>query len=182
MPLATKSLGRTDESWLIQVAVQLKVLETHFANLSQAGVVELTHLQTGVKLNRTEIDSLFLAVTDGPEGRRTNALVTCEAKQQKDPILGSQVIEQVASAYASVKNLDLKIESVIPIALKALRDRAAIYVAEFEPWTAEEAAVPEAERKDLVVSCSAVYRLTPPVPGIGFTPRKPQKVGKTPGL
>jgi hypothetical protein len=31
MPLATKSLGRTDESWLIQVAVQLKVLESHFA-------------------------------------------------------------------------------------------------------------------------------------------------------
>jgi hypothetical protein len=182
MPLATKSLGRMDESWLIQVAVQLKVLETHFANLSQAGVIELAHLQTGVKLNRTEIDSLFLAVTDGPEGQRANALVTCEAKQQKDPILGSQVIEQVASAYASVKKLDLKIESVIPIAVKALRERAAIYVAEFEPWTAEEAEVPEADRKELVVSCSAVYRLTPPVPGIGFTPRKPRKVGKTPGL
>lgn len=67
MSLATKSLGRLDESWLIQVAVQLKILETHFANLSQAGVVELTHLQTGVKLNRTEIDSLFLAIIAGPE-------------------------------------------------------------------------------------------------------------------
>jgi hypothetical protein len=182
MPLATKSLGRTDESWLIQVAVQLKVLETHFASLSAAGVVELTHLQTGVKLNRTEIDSLFLAVTDRPEGNRTHALVTCEAKQQKDPILGSQVIEQIASAYSSVKNLDLQIASVIPVALKALKNRAAIYVAEFEPWTADEAAADESDRKELVVSCSAVYRLSPPVPGVGYIPRKPRKVGKTPGL
>jgi hypothetical protein len=164
------------------VAVQLKVLETHFANLSQAGVIELTHLQTGVKLNRTEIDSLFLAVTDGPAGKRTNALVTCEAKQQKDPILGSQVIEQIASAYASVRDLDLRIESVIPIALKALKDRAAIYVAEFQPWSAEEAAVAETERKELVVSCSGIYRLKPPVPGIGFRSSKPRTVGKTPGL
>jgi hypothetical protein len=81
-----------------------------------------------------------------------------------------------------VKNLDLKIESVIPIALKALKDRAAIYVAEFEPWTAEEAAAAEGDRKELVVSCSAVYRLTPPVPGIGYTPRRPRSIGKTPGL
>lgn len=108
--------------------------------------------------------------------------MTCEAKQQKDPILGSQIIEQIASAYSSVKNLDLKIESVIPIALKALKDRAAIYVAEFEPWTSLEAAAPEADRKELVVSCSAVYRLSPPVPGIGHTPRKPRTVGKTPEL
>ena len=180
LPLTTKSLGRQDESWLIQVAVQLKVLESHFANLSQVGVVELTHLQTGVKLNRTEIDSLFLAVVSKDEETRVNALVTCEAKQQKDPILGSQIVQQVASAYASVRNLNLNIDLVIPVALKSLKRRAAIYIAEFEPWTAEEAQVPEDERKELVVNSSGVYRLSPPVPGIGFTPRKPRKVGKTP--
>lgn len=180
IPLTTKSLGRQDESWLIQVAVQLKVLETHFANLSQVGVAELTHLQTGVKLNRTEIDSLFLAVVSSAEGSRSNALVTCEAKQQKDPILESQIVQQVASAYASVKNLDLNIDQIIPVALKSLKGRAAIYVAEFEPWSAAEAQALESERKELVVSCSGVYRLSPPVPGIGYTPRKPRNVGKTP--
>jgi hypothetical protein len=180
IPLTTKSLGRTDESWLIQVAVQLKVLENHFANLSEVGVIELTHLQTSVKLNRTEIDSLFLAVVSNAEGRRLNALVTCEAKQQKDPILESQIIQQVASAYASVKNLDLNVELVIPVALKTLKGRASIYVVEFEPWTIGEAGAGEADRKELVAAYSAVYRLHPPVPGIGYTPPKPKKVGKKP--
>lgn len=180
IPLATKSLGRADESWLIQVAVRLKVLETHFANFSQAGVVELTHLQTSVKLNRTEIDSLFLAIVSDADGLRQNALVTCEAKQQKDPILENQIVQQVVSAYASIKNLDLNVALVIPVALKSLKGRAAIYVAEFEPWTIAEAEAAEVDRKELIVGGSAVYRLSPPVPGIGYTPRKPRKVGKTP--
>jgi hypothetical protein len=180
IPLATKSLGRQDESWLIQVAVQLKVLESHFANLSQAGVIEVTHLQTGVKLNRTEIDSLFLAVVSAADGQRVNALVTCEAKQQKDPILETQVVQQVVSAYESVRNLDLNIDLVIPIALKSLKGRAAIYVAEFEPWTPSEAQAPEEKRKELVVAYSGVYRLCPPVPGIGYTAPKPRNVGKRP--
>ena len=138
IPLATKSLGRQDESWLVQVAVQLRVLETHFANLSDVGVIEVTHLQTGVKLNRTEIDSLYLAIVAIGDGARVNALVTCEAKQQKDPILESQIVQQVASAYASVKSLDLNIDLVIPVALKSLKGKASIYVAEFEPWTSDE--------------------------------------------
>jgi hypothetical protein len=182
IPLATKSLGRQDETWLIQVAVQLRVLETHFSTLSSLSLIELTHLQMGIKLNRTEIDSLFLAVLSVEEGRRINALVTCEAKQQKDPILADQIVQQVVSAYESVKNLDLNIESIIPVALKSLKDRAAIYVAEFEPWSAVEAQAAEADRKELVVGSSGVYRLHPPVPGIGFTPRKPRKVGKTPKI
>jgi hypothetical protein len=81
-----------------------------------------------------------------------------------------------------VRNLDLKVTSVIPIALKSLKDRAAIYVAEFESWTAEEASAAEAERKELIVSCSAVYRLAPPVPGIGYSPTRPRTVGKKPAL
>lgn len=182
MPLTTKSLGRLDESWLIQVAVQLKVLEAHFANHPQTGIIELTHLQTGVKLNRTEVDSLFLAVVATDEAGRINALVTCEAKQQKDPILGSQIIEQVASAYASVKRLDLNIDLVIPVALKSLKDRAAIYVAEFEPWTVDEAEVAEEDRKELVVRSSAVYKLVPPVPGIGFRPPVRRRASRKPAV
>lgn len=175
IPLATKSLGRQDESWLIQVAVQLRVLETHFANLSPIKMVELTHLQTGIKLNRTEIDSLFLAVIQDKYGQYRNALVTCEAKQQKDPILADQIVQQIVSAYASVKNLDMEIALVIPTALKSLKGRSAIYVAEFEAWAPGEAEASEADRKDLIVACSGVYRLHPPVPGIGYTPPRPPR-------
>lgn len=176
LPLTTKSLGRQDESWLIQVAVHLRLLETHFASLSPINIVELTHLQTGIKLNRTEIDSLFLAVVETEDGNRVSALVTCEAKQQKDPILADQIIQQVVSAYASVSALDMNIDLVIPVAIQAIKGRSSVYVAEFEPWTPREAQVAEGDRKDLVVSSAGTYRLKPPVPGIGFTPvRKKQK-------
>ena len=175
LPLVTKSLGRKDESWLIQVAVWLKVLETHFATHSAIELVEISHLQTGVKLNRTEIDSLFLAVyRDGDSYR--NALLTCEAKQQNDPILGTQIVQQVASAYGSISSLDLGIELVIPVAIKAVRDRGAIYVAEFEAWNLTEIAASEIERKDLTVACAGLYILQPPVPGVGYDrPRKSRK-------
>jgi hypothetical protein len=175
LPLTTKSLGRQDESWLIQVAVYLRLLETHFATLSALNVVELSHLQTGIKLNRTEIDSLFLAVLADEDGTRTNALVTCEAKQQKDPILADQIIQQIASAYASVSKFDLEIGLVIPVAIKSLKGRGAIYVSEFETWTADEAQVAESDRKDLVVAFAGTYILKPPVPGIGYSPVRQRK-------
>lgn len=172
LPLTTKSLGRQDESWLIQVAVHLRLLESHFASISPSNIVELTHLQTGIKLNRTEIDSLFLAVVDNEDGTRINALVTCEAKQQKDPILADQIVQQVVSAYASVSALEIDIGLVIPVAIKSIKGQSAIYVAEFEPWTPAEAQAGEAGRKDLVIGSAGIYRLQPPVPGIGFTPTR----------
>lgn len=174
LPLTTKKLGRQDESWLIQVAVHLRLLESHFATASSQPIQELTHLQTNVKLNRAEIDALFLAVMTDSEGRTFNALVTCEAKQQKDPILADQIIQQVVSAYASVSSLEMSIELVIPIAIKSLKDRSSIYVAEFEPWTVEDATTLEGSRKDLVMSNAAIYRLKPPVPGIGYKPSNPR--------
>ena len=169
LPLTTKTLGRQDESWLIQVAVHLRLLESHFANLSLINVIELTHLQTGIKLNRTEIDSLFLATIADDDGKKMSALVTCEAKQQKDPILADQIVQQVISAYASIRALDLEMDFVIPVAIKALKGRSAIYVSEFEIWTANEAQAAEGDRKDLVVACAGVYILKPPVPGIGYS-------------
>lgn len=178
LPLTTKSLGRQDESWLIQVAVHLRLLETHFASMSLINIVELTHLQTGIKLNRTEIDSLFLAVVENADGKRVNALVTCEAKQQKDPILADQIIQQIVSAYASVSALDMTVELLIPVAIKAMKGRGGVYVAEFEPWTPIDAKASEGERKDLVISSAGIYLLKPPVPGIGFTQSRKNKKSK----
>lgn len=175
LPQTTKSLGRADESWLIQVSVWLRVLETHFARASECKLIEVSHLQNGIKLNRTEIDALFLGVQADESGNRSNVLITCEAKQQKDPILGDQIVRQVASALQSTNHSSLNISTIIPTAIKAVKDRGAIYLAEFEPWSIEEASVIEVERKDLVVSQSAIYRLIPPVPGIGFKPKKVRK-------
>ena len=172
---ATRSLGRDDESWLIQVSVWLRVLETHFSKASECKLLEVSHLQNGIKLNRTEIDALFLGVQLGADGNAENVLITCEAKQQKDPILGDQIVRQVASALQSTNDSALSISKIIPIAIKAIKDRAAIYVAEFEPWSIAEASIAEADRKDLILSQSAIYRLVPPVPGIGFKPKRVRK-------
>lgn len=177
LPLATKSLGRNDESWLIQVSVWLRILETHFARSASLRLLEIAHLQNGIKLNRSEIDALFLGVEDD-DGGRSNVLITCEAKQQKDPILGDQIVQQIASAFGTVSGSSLEISRVIPTAIKALKGTGSIYLAEFEPWTIEEASVPESDRKELVVARSAIYRLVPPVPGIGFSTPKRKKATK----
>lgn len=105
-------------------------------------------------------------------------LITCEAKQQKDPILGDQIVRQVASAFGSIADASLDISHVIPTAIKAMKDRGSIYLVEFEPWSATEASVPEDRRKELMVARSAIYRLVPPVPGIGYGLSKRRKVIK----
>jgi hypothetical protein len=178
LPLATKSLGRLDESWLIQVSVWLRLLENHFARSTDHRFVEISHLQNGIKLSRSEIDALFLAVEENGSGERENVLITCEAKQQKDPILGDQIVRQVTSAFKSIENLDLKIEKVVPTAVKAIKNRGAIYVAEFEAWSKDEASREEKDLKELMLQRASVYRLVPPVPGVGYTKRRSKKITK----
>jgi hypothetical protein len=180
LPLATKSLGRADESWLVQVAVHLRVLEHHFASKSSLQVVEISHLQVGVKLGKSEIDSLFLAVIEEEDGSRKNALITCEAKQTKDPILADQIVQQVVDAYASITRLDLNIGILIPVAIKAINRKASIYLVEFEPWNPEEAGAAEATLKRLRVASTGLYELRPPVPGIGYNPSIANKKARKP--
>ena len=175
LPLASKALGRKDESWLIQVAVSLCILEQHFAQHSNLPVREVVHLQTGVKLANSEIDGLFRAIIE-VEGVRTHVLVTCEAKQKGERILEHQIVEQVVAAYksvtASVLKDDLEVTQIVPVALKAIGDQGEIYVVEFQPWSPEEAAAPEEQLKELKPASEALYRLVPPVPGIGFKPQR----------
>lgn len=173
LPLVTKTLGRVDESWLIQVAVHLRILEAHFVNRSVLEVVELSHLQVGVKLGKSEIDSLYLAVLK-IEGELVRALVTCEAKQANDPIIADQIVQQVVAAFRSVER-KLDIELIIPIAIKAVANEGAIKVFEFEPWTLGDATMAEDHLKSLVLSASGLYKLKPPVPGIGFVERTAKK-------
>lgn len=182
LPLASKALGRRDESWLIQVAVALGVLEQHFATHSALHVRELVHLQTGVKLANSEIDGLFRGIVEDDSGRRSHVLVTCEAKQQRERILVHQIVEQIVAANksvrASVPEDELDVGMIIPVAIKAIPPNGDVYVVEFKPWTRAEAEAAEADMKELEMASEALYRLVPPVPGIGFTSNKPKTRNK----
>lgn len=175
LPLASKSLGRQDESWLIQVSVHLHVIEQHFALHDASKVREVTHLQVGVKLAGSEVDSLFRVVVERPDGTLGHALVTCEAKQHGERILEHQIVEQIVAANASVRSVrGFEIDFVLPIALKAIRPRGQIYLVAFEPWTQAQAELPEDQLPELCVSSEALYELVPHVPGVGYKPAKPR--------
>jgi hypothetical protein len=175
LPLASKALGRRDESWLMQVVVHLNVLEHHLVRFSKE-VRELVHLQTGVKLANSEVDGLFRAIVEEDDGTRSHVLVTCEAKQAGERILEHQVVDQIVAAYKSVKKSvpeeELAISAIIPIAIKAIPPHGEIYVIEFETWSPDEAEAAESAMKGLVPASEGLYRLVPPVPGIGYKPAK----------
>lgn len=173
MPLASKSLGRKDESWLVQVSVHLNVIEQHFALHDSCKVREITHLQTGVKLGGSEVDSLFRAVIERPDKTLGTALVTCEAKQHGERILEDQIIEQIGAASSSVQSSQaFDIDLIIPIAIKAIGPNGHIYLVEFKPWTPAQASVPEDKQPELQLASEALYQLVPAVKGVGFYPRQ----------
>jgi len=155
MPLATKALGRNDETYLIQVAVKLAVVETHFALVSPINVVELNHLQIGIKLRLTEVDSMYSASYTDDAGRLQQVIITVEAKKRRQRILEEQVMQQVRAAFNGTKT-----EAVIPIAMMAAGD--GIYIAEFKMVRRSDLGSFES----LELEAEALYELTPRVKGI----------------
>lgn len=158
MALAAKALGRSDEPWLIQTAVNLRVVETHFAVASPLHVLEITHLQMSVKLRANEIDALFMAVADRKSPGTTHQfIVTCEAKQYNERILDHQVLGQANAALIEVRSVDY----VVPIGLRAHRGRG-FYLVEFKPVMRET----PLEKRELEVAAEAIYLLKPHVRGV----------------
>lgn len=155
LPLATKSLGRSDETWLIQTAINLRVVETHFAIAPAFPLLELTHLQMGIKLRSTEIDALFLGKAGDPKNP-DSVLVTCEAKQAKDPLIPSQIINQVQAAFA-----EAEVDTVVPIGLRTVKGLG-FYLTEFEAVKRADAQALD----ELTLASDAIYELRPPVKGI----------------
>lgn len=156
IPLVTKSLGRSDETWHIQVAVQLHVVETHFAVAGAFDILELAHLQSGIKLRSTEIDALFLGKT-GSEKAPEPVLVTCEAKQAADPLIPSQIINQVRAAFEANEDVQL----TVPLGLRAIRG-VGFYVIEFEAVTRSNAK----NLDKLVFASDSILELLPSVRGV----------------
>ena len=155
IPLVTKSLGRSDETWLVQTAINLRVVETHFAVAAAFPLLELAHLQMGIKLRSTEIDALFLGKTGDPQSPES-VLVTCEAKQAKDPLIQSQIINQVRAAFA-----EAEVDTVVPIGLRTIKG-VGFYLTEFTAVKRSEASALE----ELTLASDAIYELRPRVKGI----------------
>ncbi|MFS2099407.1 hypothetical protein ACCC97_10625 [Variovorax sp. Varisp85] len=156
MPLASKELGRDDETYLIQVAVKLAVVETHFALESPLDVAELNHLQMGIKLRKTEIDSLFSAQFTDEDKVKKRLIITAEAKNKHQRILPEQIISQVRAAFTVAPS----VEAVAPVAMVARA--GGIYFVEFKIVRRSELAGFE----ELVLEREAFYELVPHVKGI----------------
>lgn len=155
IPLASRRLGRTDEPWLVQVLVRLRVLETHLAFYSKRRIIQLDHLQTNVKLSEAEIDALFLATEeDGSE-----IMVCCEAKSKRDDIIASQILGEARALFRKKITQTL----VLPIAVKAIAP-SRIYVIEFETVSIKDAET----KTSLALASAGIYDFVPPIPGIGL--------------
>lgn len=160
MPLESRRLGRSDEPWLTQVAVKLRLIETHLALFSQHAVRQVDHLQMSVKLRKTEIDALYLAHLKGTSaGQFERMLVCCESKQNNERILEEQVESQMRAAFDTT---DISI--VCPIAMVATRHEGSrgVHVVEFQSLKRNE--VPDFLELERVSSC--FYKLHPDVTGI----------------
>jgi ribonuclease P protein component len=159
LPLASRQLGRKDEPWLLQVTVNLRVIETHFAvgENRQIEALEINHLQMDLKLRDAQIDALFLAkMSIEDSDAHGSVLITVEAKQGNQLILTEQIARQVREAFNATRN-----DLVIPTAVVGVRNKG-IYVVEFK-------AVQRSNAKDFkapVFHRDAMFVLQPHVKGI----------------
>jgi hypothetical protein len=153
MPLATKALGRTDENWLAQVGVRLRVVESHFALRSPTAVDEVTFLQTGVKLNLGEVDAAY-SLADGAD----TWLVAVEAKSRRERIHIPQIQRAAAQLLLDARARRQQIAGVIPMAVKVLGP-SQLHVVEFDPDAGAGSTG--------TVVVDSLIDLRPPVTGIG---------------
>jgi len=158
MPLASKSLGRSDEAWLTQVAVKLNFIESYFA-LSTTGrnIIEIDHLQMNAKLGRSEIDSIYryIEVIDGAEQQ---GLILLEAKGKTEDVSHDQI---VSSLKAGKTLLSGDVKYLMPMALKVVA-KGAVHILEFEVFGIDDIS----GRINLPIAHQAVIEISPPVKGI----------------
>ncbi|MGQ0760863.1 MAG: hypothetical protein ACT4OT_02415 [Acidobacteriota bacterium] len=154
------------ESWLMQVAVQLRLIQSHLALCSEHKFIEVANLQQNIKQGRAEIDGLFLGRTS-PE---CSVLITVEAKGRTDDILETQVAAQVMAVMKN-KNINRNLPDItddperfyiLPLAMKVI-DESVVYIAEYQPVKYETNGVVEG----LKLECESLCELIPPVEGIG---------------
>lgn len=146
LPPASRTFGRADETWLTHVVTNLDVIHTHLGLHSPLELQGVELLQSNVKLGEAEIDALYLGVLkDG-----TNFLISCEMKGMRE-VLDEDQIERGAARVAATSGADF----VVPMGVKTLAG-GLVWIVEFGPDIPPLSKVSE-----------GVYRLRPPVKGIG---------------
>ena len=159
LPLASRKLGRRDESWLTQVAVRLRLIESYFALYRPNWVVSVDHLQTNMKLGgKAEVDSVYLATVQEDDELFTEIVVSVEAKGFSDDIVISQIVKQVKSLFLTA---NIEQDRVLPVALKIVGE-SEVGVVEFHAVNREDAKSLETVLKVK----DAVFKFVPAVEGI----------------
>lgn len=158
LPLASRKMGRRDESWLTQVIVRSRLVETHFSLFSSRPVVQVDHLQMQVKLRQAEIDAVFLATETAPGGAHAEFLISCEAKGKRDDILETQLLSQVGAIFASKS---VSQDRIVPVAVKIVA-KSEIHFVEYDEVTRHG----YPNLSGLSAVRDVLYELKPPVPGI----------------
>ncbi|PWB97131.1 hypothetical protein [Homoserinimonas hongtaonis] len=156
MPLAMKALGRSGENWIAQVAAQLGVIETFLAVFSPREALEVSFLQTGVKMRNGEVDAAF-SVTD----EVGQWLIAAEAKGRSENLHEAQIARAAHQLNEDVRNRAGSLEhvlGVIPFAMKVV-GRSEIWVVEFAPVESADSA--------LTIVAEGIVKLEPAVAGIG---------------
>lgn len=151
IPQAMRALGRRDENWLAQVAVRLNVIEAFFAVFSAREVLEISFLQTGLKLGNGEVDAAYSVLCD--DGLW---LLSAEAKGKSEPLHLPQ-IARAALEFEKASRVLENVVGVIPFGMKIVGN-SEIWCVEFEP-------IVEADTIPSPVA-QGVFRLRPPVKGI----------------
>ena len=184
MDSLARSLGRTEETWLTQVAVSLGLIHQHLAIYSPdaAMVKDLRFLQVGMK-TQPEIDAVFVAEYWLPKKIDfENVFITVEVKQRGERVLLDQIREQVRKAFGeTAKVKDRKVDVVKPMAVNVIRreyegaEEDLICVREYDPVRRSEFDANYSSKKgdDAVYgmplnmkSCSA-YTLRPAIGAFG---------------
>jgi hypothetical protein len=151
---ASRLLGRRDESWLTQVAVNLNLVATHLALHSPLRLVSVELLQTNVKLRNAEIDALFVAQNED-EVASSQVLVCVEMKHRREMLEDEQILRGAeAAGREAAERLDLQTVTVVPMGIKALAD-GLVWIVEFSH-----------RFPPLMPVSGRLYRLEPSVPGI----------------
>lgn len=124
LPFISRQLGRTEETWLTQIAVNLRLIETQLSIFTRdpniAQLRDVSFLQTGIK-TQPEIDAGYVASATDNSRSEYAFYVTCEVKQRAERILLDQIREQVMKAFQITKKLtEPAIKAVKPFALQAL--------------------------------------------------------------
>lgn len=150
LPVASKALGRSDETWIAQVAQRLLVVENHFVRASQLAVAEISFLQTGIKLTEGEVDAAYrLLLDDG-----TQWLLAAEVKSRREQLWIPQVLR--AARALALTPIAAQVGGVIPFAVKVVGANL-VHTVEF---------VPNLAGPTLTITAQSVFRLVPPVQGI----------------